>query len=97
MEIDVVLPCLNEEAALPWVLGRMPPGFRPIVVDNGSTDGSARVATEFGAMVVTEPRPGFGAAVPVPTMPAGGTGTRCCGWSFPTLGRSPRPSSSSGS
>ncbi|MEU5869617.1 glycosyltransferase family 2 protein [Nonomuraea sp. NPDC047529] len=62
MEIDVVLPCLNEEAALPWVLGRMPPGFRPIVVDNGSTDGSARVAAEFGAMVVTEPRPGFGAA-----------------------------------
>ncbi|MFI6928439.1 glycosyltransferase family 2 protein [Nonomuraea spiralis] len=62
MEIDVVLPCLNEEAALPWVLGRLPPGFRPIVVDNGSTDGSARVATEFGAMVVTEPRPGFGAA-----------------------------------
>ncbi|MET9245344.1 glycosyltransferase family 2 protein [Nonomuraea sp. NPDC003709] len=62
MEIDVVLPCLNEEAALPWVLGRMPPGFRPIVVDNGSTDGSARVAAEFGAMVVAEPRPGFGAA-----------------------------------
>src|SRR5690349_9480545 len=62
MEIDVVLPCLNEEAALPWVLGRMPPGFRPIVVDNGSTDGSARVAAEFGATVVAEPRPGFGAA-----------------------------------
>lgn len=58
----MVLPCLNEEAALPWVLGRMPPGFRPIVVDNGSTDGSARVATEFGATVVAEPSPGFGAA-----------------------------------
>ncbi|WP_433443202.1 glycosyltransferase family 2 protein [Nonomuraea sp. CA-141351] len=62
MEIDVVLPCLNEEAALPWVLGRMPDGFRPIVVDNGSTDGSAKIATELGATVVHEPRRGFGAA-----------------------------------
>ena len=34
--IDVVLPVLNEAAALPWVLGRMPAGYRPIVVDNGS-------------------------------------------------------------
>ncbi|MBN6052494.1 glycosyltransferase family 2 protein [Nonomuraea sp. RK-328] len=62
MRIDVVLPCLDEEAALPWVLGRMPDRFRPIVVDNGSTDGSARVAAELGATVVTEPRRGFGAA-----------------------------------
>ncbi|MEV0151374.1 MULTISPECIES: glycosyltransferase family 2 protein [unclassified Nonomuraea] len=60
--VDVVLPCLNEEAALPWVLGRMPPGFAPIVVDNGSTDGSARLAAELGARVVSEPRRGFGAA-----------------------------------
>jgi glycosyltransferase involved in cell wall biosynthesis len=62
MKVDVVLPCLNEEAALPWVLGRMPDGFHPIVVDNGSTDGSARVAAKLGATVVTEPRRGFGAA-----------------------------------
>jgi glycosyltransferase involved in cell wall biosynthesis len=62
MKIDVVLPCLNEAAALPWVLGRIPPGFHPIVVDNGSTDGSGNLAAELGAMVVTEPRPGFGAA-----------------------------------
>jgi glycosyltransferase involved in cell wall biosynthesis len=62
MEIDVVLPCLDEEAALPWVLGRMPDGFHPIVVDNGSADGSARIAAELGATVVTEPQRGFGAA-----------------------------------
>ncbi|MEV0199057.1 glycosyltransferase family 2 protein [Nonomuraea sp. NPDC050691] len=62
MRLDVVLPCLDEEAALPWVLGRMPDRFRPIVVDNGSTDGSARVAAELGATVVSEPRRGFGAA-----------------------------------
>lgn len=58
----MVLPCLDEEAALPLVLGHMPYGYRPIVVDNGSTDGSARVASELGARVVSEPRRGFGAA-----------------------------------
>ncbi|MGS2646236.1 glycosyltransferase [Streptosporangium sp. LJ11] len=62
MKIDVVLPCLNEEAALSWVLDRMPHGYRPIVVDNGSTDGSAGVAAAYGATVVSEPRRGFGAA-----------------------------------
>jgi glycosyltransferase involved in cell wall biosynthesis len=60
--IDVVLPCLDEAAALPWVLGRMPHGYRAIVADNGSTDGSARIAAEHGAHVVHEPRRGFGAA-----------------------------------
>lgn len=59
---DVVLPVLNERDALPWVLGRMPPGSTPIVVDNGSTDGSAEIARDLGAIVVREPRRGFGAA-----------------------------------
>lgn len=59
---DVILPVLNEAAALPWVLGRMPSGFEPIVVDNGSSDGSDSVAAELGARVVKEPRRGFGAA-----------------------------------
>ncbi|HLH28936.1 MAG TPA: glycosyltransferase family 2 protein [Acidimicrobiales bacterium] len=59
---DVVLPVLNEAQALPWVLGRMPAGFRAIVVDNGSTDGSAALARELGAAVVEEPARGFGAA-----------------------------------
>jgi glycosyltransferase involved in cell wall biosynthesis len=60
--VDVVLPCLNEEGALPWVLGRLPEGYRAIVVDNGSTDRSAEVARELGAIVVTEPVRGFGSA-----------------------------------
>jgi glycosyltransferase A (GT-A) superfamily protein (DUF2064 family)/molybdopterin-guanine dinucleotide biosynthesis protein A len=60
--VDVVLPVLNERGALPWVLERMPPGYRPIVVDNGSDDGSAQVAADLGAHVVSEPRRGFGAA-----------------------------------
>lgn len=59
---DVVLPVLDEAEALPWVLGRMPAGFRPIVVDNGSCDGSAALARGLGAEVVVEPRRGFGAA-----------------------------------
>jgi glycosyltransferase involved in cell wall biosynthesis len=60
---DVVLPCLNEAPALPWLLGRMPDGYRPIIADNGSTDGSARIARALGALVVTVPQPGYGAAV----------------------------------
>jgi len=60
--VDVILPVLDEAAALPHVLGRMPPGYRAIVVDNGSTDGSAAIAAELGAVVVSEPRRGFGAA-----------------------------------
>jgi glycosyltransferase involved in cell wall biosynthesis len=60
--VDVVLPCLDEEGALPWVLGRLPEGWHAIVVDNGSTDDSARVAAAHGATVVQEARRGFGSA-----------------------------------
>ncbi|GGO41524.1 glycosyl transferase [Streptomyces daqingensis] len=59
---DLVLPCLNEAEALPWVLKRIPAGWRAVVVDNGSTDGSATIAREHGAHVVHETRRGFGAA-----------------------------------
>src|SRR4051812_50065178 len=60
---DVVLPCLNEAPALAWVLGRLPAGYRAIVADNGSTDGSADTARRLGARVVAVPQPGYGAAV----------------------------------
>ncbi|RZU53642.1 glycosyl transferase family 2 [Krasilnikovia cinnamomea] len=60
---DVVLPCRNEAAALPDLLARMPAGYRPIVVDNGSTDGSAAVARAHGAEVISVAQPGYGAAV----------------------------------
>lgn len=62
-QVDVVLPCLDEAAALPGVLAALPPGYRAIVVDNGSTDGSPEVAAHHGALVVHEPRKGYGAAV----------------------------------
>ncbi len=59
----VVLPCLNEREALPWVLGRLPRGVTALVADNGSTDGSPEVARRLGADVVEVPARGYGAAV----------------------------------
>lgn len=61
--VDVVLPCLDEAKALPGVLSGLPLGYRAIVVDNGSTDGSPMVAAALGATVIHEPRRGYGAAV----------------------------------
>jgi dTDP-L-rhamnose 4-epimerase len=60
--IDVVLPCLDEAGSLPWLLSRIPYGYRPIVADNGSTDGSPGIARGLGATVVAVPQRGFGAA-----------------------------------
>ena len=60
--IDVVLPVLNEAAAIPSVVASLPAGYHAIVVDNGSTDRSASVAHTAGATVVSEPRRGFGSA-----------------------------------
>ncbi len=59
---DLILPVLDEAEALPGVLAAVPDGYEPIVVDNGSTDGSAAIARRLGARVVSEPRRGFGAA-----------------------------------
>lgn len=61
-EVDLVLPCLNEAAALPWVLGRLPDGVRALVVDNGSTDGSPEIAGGLGATVISCELRGYGAA-----------------------------------
>jgi glycosyltransferase involved in cell wall biosynthesis len=58
----VVLPMLDEADAIEGVLAAMPTGFRAIVVDNGSTDGSPDLARAAGALVVHEPQRGFGAA-----------------------------------
>jgi glycosyltransferase involved in cell wall biosynthesis len=60
--IDVILPVLDEADALPVVIGAMPDGYAPLVIDNGSRDGSAQIARSLGARVVSEPRRGFGAA-----------------------------------
>lgn len=63
--VDVVLPCLDEAAALPWVLERIAAlgqDYRAVVVDNGSTDGSPEIAERLGATVVREGVRGYGAA-----------------------------------
>ena len=60
--LQIVLPCLDEASALPWVLGRIPAGVGAIVADNGSVDGSPALARAAGAMVVTVERRGYGAA-----------------------------------
>jgi len=59
----LILPCLNEAAALEQLLPRVPAGMSVLVVDNGSTDGTDAVARRLGALVAHEPVPGYGAAV----------------------------------
>ena len=62
--IDVVIPALNEERSLPLVLADLPAQAvrRVVVADNGSTDATAAVARDGGAVVVPAPRPGYGSA-----------------------------------
>jgi glycosyltransferase involved in cell wall biosynthesis len=78
IRVAVIIPALDEERALPRVLEALAalatgplaaaPGGEPalltrvLVVDNGSTDATARVAREGGALVVPEPRRGYGRA-----------------------------------
>jgi glycosyltransferase involved in cell wall biosynthesis len=68
-EVSVVIPCLNEEEAIGTVVDQALEGIRRsgragevVVVDNSSTDRSAEIAAEHGAIVVSEPRSGYGSA-----------------------------------
>lgn len=62
--IDTVSPVYNEADSLPRVLADIPrpPVRRMVVADNNSTDGSAEVAREHGAVVVPAPVQGYGSA-----------------------------------
>lgn len=66
MKVSVVIPALDEEDSIARVLDQIPyeklPPVEVIVVDNGSRDGTARVAASRGAKVVSEPRKGYGIA-----------------------------------
>ena len=65
------MPCLNEADSLPGVIALLPEGYLALVVDNNSTDGTAEVARSLGAQVVSESRPGYGAAVHAGMVAAG--------------------------
>ena len=60
----IIIPALNEAQSLPHVLRGIPNHLveEVVVVDNGSTDETARVAAGMGATVVSEPRRGYGSA-----------------------------------
>jgi glycosyltransferase involved in cell wall biosynthesis len=62
--VGVIIPALNEEKAIGLVLRDIPRRIvdQVVVVDNGSTDGTARVAESLGAAVRREPERGYGAA-----------------------------------
>ncbi len=70
VEVSVVIPCLNEAQSLAFCLDKAMKAFRAaglsgevIVADNGSTDGSIRIAQEHGARVIRVPERGYGAAL----------------------------------
>lgn len=64
LRVAAVIPAYNEESSVGLVLADLSRTLveRVVVCDNGSTDGTARVAREAGAVVVQEPRRGYGAA-----------------------------------
>lgn len=64
MRAALIIPALDEEAAIGATLDEIPAGLADpvIVVDNGSSDRTAKVAAAHGARVLSEPERGYGAA-----------------------------------
>ncbi len=64
LSVSLVIPVYNEAECIAPLLAQIPPGLvqEVLVVDNGSTDGSGEIARRAGAMVVVEPRRGYGFA-----------------------------------
>ncbi|ABZ94444.1 Glycosyltransferase [Leptospira biflexa serovar Patoc strain 'Patoc 1 (Ames)'] len=70
--VTIVIPCLNEELTLPYVLKKLVQVKKEnskvyeieiLVSDNGSTDKSVSIAKQFGARVVPAKDRGYGAAL----------------------------------
>jgi glycosyltransferase involved in cell wall biosynthesis len=69
VDISVIIPCLNERETIAASVRKALEGIAAsgvtgevVVVDNGSTDGSAAIAEAAGALVIREERRGYGAA-----------------------------------
>ncbi len=64
MKTAILVPARNEAEAMPFLLNALsgPHPHRVLVVDNGSTDDTARIVRERGVPLVQEPRPGYGQA-----------------------------------
>ena len=70
IELSVVMPCLNEaetievciKKALQWMDANSVVG-EVVIGDNGSTDGSQKMAEDLGARVIAVPRKGYGSAL----------------------------------
>ncbi len=64
MSVSLIIPALNEAESLGVLLSEVPAQLvnQLIVVDNGSTDQTSQVAHAAGALVVSEPRRGYGFA-----------------------------------
>lgn len=74
MRVSLIIPALNEAECLVALLAEIPTGliYQLIVVDNGSTDGTAEIAQMAGALVIDEPRRGYGFACAAGTARAEG-------------------------
>ena len=63
MILSIIIPALNEEKSIGYVIKSIPKIYREvIVVDNGSSDKTSKVAFENGAKVITEKNKGYGFA-----------------------------------
>jgi glycosyltransferase involved in cell wall biosynthesis len=59
----VIVPALNEAGTIVTLIRRVPyPASAVIIADNGSTDGTAALATDAGARVIRVRRRGYGRA-----------------------------------
>ena len=70
IELSIVMPCLNEAETLAicitkannWLVQNNVIG-EVVIGDNGSTDGSQKIATDLGARVINVPSKGYGSAL----------------------------------